>query len=106
MTTIAMLVSIESIVARTAEIVSKFAVVLPANALGLPETMAWNRQCLPRMRRKHAPVDLFDANKPDELEKAEAYGSDILRLCVPSWAEWLRLLIGRTPSSFLSAYGP
>jgi len=28
------------------------------------------------------PLILFDANKPDELEKAEAFGSDILKLCV------------------------
>jgi glycolate oxidase len=28
------------------------------------------------------PLILYDANKPDELEKAEAFGSDILRLCV------------------------
>ena len=28
------------------------------------------------------PLILFDANKPNELEAAEAFGSDILRLCV------------------------
>ncbi len=28
------------------------------------------------------PLILYDANKPDELEKAEAFGADILRLCV------------------------
>jgi len=28
------------------------------------------------------PLILYDANVPDELEKAEAFGSDILRLCV------------------------
>lgn len=28
------------------------------------------------------PLILFDANKPDEFEKAEAFGADILRLCV------------------------
>ncbi len=28
------------------------------------------------------PLILFDANKPGELEKAEAFGSDVLRLCV------------------------
>ena len=28
------------------------------------------------------PLILFDANKPGDLEKAEAYGADILRLCV------------------------
>jgi len=28
------------------------------------------------------PLILFDANNPGELEKAEAFGSDILRLCV------------------------
>lgn len=28
------------------------------------------------------PLVLYDANKPDELEKAEAFGADILRLCV------------------------
>jgi glycolate oxidase len=28
------------------------------------------------------PLILFDANKPDELQKAEAFGSDILKLCV------------------------
>ena len=28
------------------------------------------------------PLILYDANKPGELEKAEAFGSDILRLCV------------------------
>jgi glycolate oxidase len=28
------------------------------------------------------PLILFDANKPDELEKAELFGADILRLCV------------------------
>ena len=28
------------------------------------------------------PLILYDANEPDELEKAEAFGSDILRLCV------------------------
>ncbi|GAB4175607.1 MAG: FAD-linked oxidase C-terminal domain-containing protein [Thalassobaculales bacterium] len=28
------------------------------------------------------PLILFDANKPEELERAEAFGSDILRLCV------------------------
>ena len=28
------------------------------------------------------PLILFDANKPGELEKAEAMGADILRLCV------------------------
>jgi hypothetical protein len=25
---------------------------------------------------------MFDANKPGDLERAEAFGSDILRLCV------------------------
>ena len=29
----------------------------------------------------HPPI-LYDANKPGELERAEAFGSDILRLCV------------------------
>lgn len=28
------------------------------------------------------PLILFDANKPDELETAEAFGADILKLCV------------------------
>jgi glycolate oxidase len=28
------------------------------------------------------PLILYDANKPDELERAEAFGADILRLCV------------------------
>ena len=28
------------------------------------------------------PLILYDANEPDELEKAEAFGSDILKLCV------------------------
>jgi glycolate oxidase len=28
------------------------------------------------------PLILYDANKPEELEKAEAFGADILRLCV------------------------
>jgi glycolate oxidase len=28
------------------------------------------------------PLILYDANVPDELEKAEAFGSDILKLCV------------------------
>jgi glycolate oxidase len=28
------------------------------------------------------PLILYDANKPDEMERAEAFGSDILRLCV------------------------
>ena len=28
------------------------------------------------------PLILFDANKPEELEKAEQFGADILRLCV------------------------
>jgi glycolate oxidase len=28
------------------------------------------------------PLILFDANKPDELERAEQFGADILRLCV------------------------
>jgi glycolate oxidase len=28
------------------------------------------------------PLILFDANKPDELQRAEAFGADILRLCV------------------------
>jgi glycolate oxidase len=28
------------------------------------------------------PLILYDANKPGELEKAEAFGADILRLCV------------------------
>ncbi len=28
------------------------------------------------------PLILFDANKPDELEKAERFGADILKLCV------------------------
>jgi glycolate oxidase len=28
------------------------------------------------------PLILYDANKPGELERAEAFGSDILRLCV------------------------
>jgi glycolate oxidase len=28
------------------------------------------------------PLILFDANQPDELRRAEAFGSDILRLCV------------------------
>jgi glycolate oxidase len=28
------------------------------------------------------PLILYDANKPDELEKAEKFGADILRLCV------------------------
>ncbi len=28
------------------------------------------------------PLILYDANKPDELEKAEAFGADILRFCV------------------------
>ncbi len=28
------------------------------------------------------PLVLYDANKPEELEKAEAFGADILRLCV------------------------
>jgi glycolate oxidase len=28
------------------------------------------------------PLIMYDANVPDELEKAEAFGADILRLCV------------------------
>lgn len=28
------------------------------------------------------PLILFDANKPGDLETAEAFGADILRLCV------------------------
>ena len=28
------------------------------------------------------PLILYDANKPGDLEKAEALGADILRLCV------------------------
>src|SRR3546814_18488496 len=28
------------------------------------------------------PLILYDANKPGELDRAEAFGSDILRLCV------------------------
>ena len=28
------------------------------------------------------PLVLYDANKPGELERAEAFGSDILKLCV------------------------
>ena len=28
------------------------------------------------------PLILYDANKPGELERTEAFGSDILRLCV------------------------
>ena len=28
------------------------------------------------------PLILYDANDPDELERAEAFGADILRLCV------------------------
>ena len=28
------------------------------------------------------PLILFDANKPGDLEKCEAFGADILRLCV------------------------
>ena len=28
------------------------------------------------------PLILYDANKPGELEQAEAFGADILRLCV------------------------
>ena len=28
------------------------------------------------------PLILYDANKPGELEKAEDFGADILRLCV------------------------
>ncbi len=28
------------------------------------------------------PLILYDANEPGELEKAEAFGADILRLCV------------------------
>ena len=28
------------------------------------------------------PLILYDANKPGELEAAEAFGADILRLCV------------------------
>ena len=28
------------------------------------------------------PLILYDANKPGEIERAEAFGSDILRLCV------------------------
>ena len=28
------------------------------------------------------PLILFDANKPEELEAAEAFGADILKLCV------------------------
>ena len=28
------------------------------------------------------PLIMYDANKPGELEKAEAFGADILRLCV------------------------
>jgi len=28
------------------------------------------------------PLILYDANKPGELERAEAFGNDILRLCV------------------------
>jgi glycolate oxidase len=28
------------------------------------------------------PLILFDANQPDELTRAEAFGADILRLCV------------------------
>jgi glycolate oxidase len=28
------------------------------------------------------PLILYDANKPGELDKAEAFGADILRLCV------------------------
>jgi glycolate oxidase len=30
------------------------------------------------------PLILYDANRPDELEKAEAFGNEILRLCVDS----------------------
>ena len=28
------------------------------------------------------PLILFDANDPEELERAEEFGADILRLCV------------------------
>jgi glycolate oxidase len=28
------------------------------------------------------PLVLYDANRPDEVERAEAFGADILRLCV------------------------
>jgi glycolate oxidase len=39
-------------------------------------------ECLPRGRRQHAPLILFDANKPGDLELCEALGADILKLCV------------------------
>jgi glycolate oxidase len=46
------------------------------------------RYCLGVVNVFHAgdgnlhPLILYDANKPEELEKAEAFGADILRLCV------------------------
>src|SRR6202165_38876 len=36
------------------------------------------------------PLILYDANKPGEIERAEAFGADILRLCV----EMCRVLTG------------
>src|SRR5205807_427201 len=34
------------------------------------------------------PLILYDANKPGELERTEAFGADILRLCVEVGGQW------------------
>jgi glycolate oxidase len=59
----------------------------------LPEMMRFIRACSERHRLRipnvfHAgdgnlhPLILYDANQPGELERAEAFGADILRCCV------------------------
>jgi len=64
---------------------------IPRRALPdvLQRTMEMSRACgLDVANVFHAgdgnlhPLILYDANKPGELEKAEAFGADILRLCV------------------------
>ena len=38
--------------------------------------------CFTRATAICIPLILYDANQPGQLERAEAFGSDILRLCV------------------------
>ncbi len=53
-----------------------------AGSANCRRTMGWTwRTCSTRDGNMH-PLILFDANKPGDLEKCEAMGADILRLCV------------------------
>jgi len=40
------------------------------------------RQCVHAGDGNCIPLILYDANKPGEMDKAEAFGADILRCCV------------------------